>query len=522
MTTPARAPWIPGGGTALDWGLRDSCPVGVGPGGYRGEGGKVWCLHCGDRFTGRPAQVGDDHLHRDDAHHAARLHADDHEADFRRFVTAERTREAREKSGWTSRVYGLVAAATGEDPDGGVWWDGSGYRLVPAGARLGAKGRRVRRRVVELVIKAGFLQQDERGDVVATPDGRAMLKIWQHHRADLAEPWPARHEPQALPPLPGGQEARQRREAARQRMLELERQAAQSRAEFLRRREEAEQRHQAELEAARQCKADEQAERQRAERDCTGADIDLTWSAVGAGRWTVTGSGHDRRLDVTLNTTDFAAEMYEIRENGHFVSRHRYRHHADAAVRQLLADGVEIGERTPGPTPAASTEPDPAAPAGRWHQAPPPPTLCDRVHSSRRRADRLASPGAAGPRHRSDFMAEVAVRQKTKRLTGSLLAGDPGFGANDHARSRKRSDRRGSHDDTVLWYRPGDRPGEQPNRLGGRGERGLAGSDLCGRRSVDRRRPRRRPRSGPREHDPSARGSVSDSGPHGADSQEGV
>lgn len=82
----------------------------------------------------------------------------------------------------------------------------------------------------------------------------------------------------------------------------------------------------------------------------------------GCGRWTVTGSGHDRRLDVTLNTTDFAAEMYEIRENGHFVSRHRYRHHADAAVRQLLADGVEIGERTPGPTPAASTEPDPAAP----------------------------------------------------------------------------------------------------------------------------------------------------------------
>ncbi|MFE2725566.1 hypothetical protein [Kitasatospora sp. NPDC059327] len=161
----------------------------------------MWCLSCGDRYAGRPAQVGDDHLHRDDAHHAARLHADDHEADFRRFVAAERTREAREKFGWTSRVYGLVAAATGEDPDGGVWWDGSGYRLVPAGARLGAKGRRVRRRVVELVIKPGFLQQDECGDVVATPDGRAMLKIWQHHRADLAEPWPARHEPDALPPL---------------------------------------------------------------------------------------------------------------------------------------------------------------------------------------------------------------------------------------------------------------------------------------------------------------------------------
>lgn len=134
MTTPSRAPWIPGGGTALEWGLRHPCPVGVGPGGHRGDGGKVWCLWCGDRYAGRPAQVGDDHLHRDDAHHAARLHADDHEADFRRFITGERTREAREKSGWTTRVYDLVAAATLPASEGGVWWDGTGYRLVPAGA----------------------------------------------------------------------------------------------------------------------------------------------------------------------------------------------------------------------------------------------------------------------------------------------------------------------------------------------------------------------------------------------------
>ncbi len=370
MTTPAHTPWIPGGGTSLDWGLRNPCPVGVGPGGYRGEGGKVWCLDCGDRYAGRPAQVGDDHPHRDDAYHAARLHADDHEADFRRFVVAERTREAREKSGWTTRVYALVSAACGDDYSG-VWWDGTGYRLVPAGARIDAKGRRVRRRVVELVIKAGFLQQDEHGDVATTPDGRAMLRAWRHHRADLAEPWPARHEPQALPPLPGGQEAARRREAARQRMLELERQAAQSRAEFLRRREEIEQQHQAELEAKRHRVAAEQAERERAERTRTGADIHLTWAAGGTGRWTVTGADHDRRLDVTLNTTDFAHDSYEIRENGHFHSRHPCLHQTEAAVRQLLADGVEIGERTPGPTPAASTEPAAVVPAGRWHQAPP-------------------------------------------------------------------------------------------------------------------------------------------------------
>ncbi|MFF4922881.1 MULTISPECIES: hypothetical protein [unclassified Kitasatospora] len=374
MTTPARVPWIPGGGTALEWGLRDACPVGVGPGGYRGEGGKVWCLSCGDRYTGRPAQVGDDHHHRDDAHHAARLHADDHEAEIRRFVAAERTRETREKSGWTSRVYGLVSAATLPPGEGGVWWDGTGYRLVPAGARHDAKGRRVRRRVVELALAAGFLRQDEHGDVVATPDGRAMLRIWQHHRTDLADPWPARHEPQALPPLPGGHEAARRREKARQRMLELERQAAQSRAEFLRRREEAERQHQAELAAARQRRADAQAERERAQRARTGADIDLTWSAVGADRWSVTGSGHARRLDVTLNDRDFATDMYEIRENGHFHSRHPYPHQTEAAVRQLLADGVEIGLWTPGPTPAASTRSCSTGSAGRWHQAPPRPT----------------------------------------------------------------------------------------------------------------------------------------------------
>ncbi|MFJ7277902.1 radical SAM protein [Kitasatospora sp. NPDC098663] len=112
------------------------------------------------------------------------------------------------------------------------------------------------------------------------------------------------------------------------------------------------------MEAARQRRADEQAERQRAERARTGADIDLTWSEASASRWTVTGSGHDRRLDVTLNTTDFSADMYEIRENGHFISRHPYRHQTEAAVRQLLADGVEIGERAPGPTLVASTYPN--------------------------------------------------------------------------------------------------------------------------------------------------------------------
>ncbi|MFE2107429.1 hypothetical protein ACFXAF_16350 [Kitasatospora sp. NPDC059463] len=195
-----------------------------------------------------------------------------------------------------------------------------------------------------------------RGDVAATPDGRAMLRIWRHHRADLAEPWPARHEPQALPPLPGGQEAAQRREAARQCLAELERQAAQSRTEFLRRREQAEQQHQDEPAAARQRRADAQAERAR-----TGADIHLTWSAVGAGRWTVTGAGHDRRLDVTLNTTDFAHDSYEIRENGHFHSRHRYRHQVDAAVQQFLADGVDIGPLTPGPTPRPRWQVAPAS-----------------------------------------------------------------------------------------------------------------------------------------------------------------
>lgn len=174
----------------------------MGPAGLSGEGGAVWCLDCGDRYSGRPAQVGDDHGHRDDAHHAARLHAEDHEADFRRFVTAERTREARENSGWTTRVHALVVAASGEDPDSGVWWDGTGYRLIPYGARIDAKGRRVRRRVVELVIAAGFLRQEENGDVLATADGRAMLTIWRHHRADLAEPWAVRHEPQALPRSP--------------------------------------------------------------------------------------------------------------------------------------------------------------------------------------------------------------------------------------------------------------------------------------------------------------------------------
>ncbi|MEV7928612.1 hypothetical protein [Kitasatospora sp. NPDC088779] len=443
MTTPTRAPWIPGGGSALGWGLRNPCPVGVGPAGTdRVQWWVVWCLQCGDRYAGRPAQAGDTHAHRDDARHAARLHADDHEADFRRVVAAERTREAREQSGWTSRVYSLVAAASLHPSEGGVWWDGTGYRLVPAGARLDAKGRRVRRKVVELVIAAGFLQQEENGDVVATADGRAMLTIWRHHRTDLAEPWPARHEPQALPPLPGGHEAARRREAARQRLAELERQAAQSRAEFLRRREEAEQQHQAERAAERQRRADEQAERERAQRSRTGADIGLTWSAVAAGRWSVTGAGHDRRLDATLNTTDFAAEMYKIRENGYFISRHPYEHQADAAVRQLLADGVEIGERTPEPTPASPTQRAVDTPAGRWHQAPPPPTRTEGTtpeHSPRQRPGRgpmesavlrtrlrgpqRPLPGRTGPRrtdrHRGEARRRLDAQGRIRGVGGS-------------------------------------------------------------------------------------------------------
>ncbi|MFJ2775720.1 hypothetical protein [Kitasatospora sp. NPDC087315] len=463
MPTPTRAPWIPGGGTALEWGLRNPCPVGVGPAGHRGEGGAVWCLSCGDRYSGRPAQVGDTHGHRDDAHHAARLHADDHEADFRRFVAAQRTREAREQSGWTARVYALVTAATLHPSEGGVWWDGTGYRLVPAGARLDAKGRRVRRKVVELVIAAGFLRQDERGDVVATADGRAMLTIWRHHRADLAEPWPARHEPQALPPLPSGEEAARRREATRQRALELERQAAQSRAEFLRRREEVERQHQAEREAKHQRRADEQAERERAERARTGADIDLTWSAVGAGRWTVTGSGHDRQLDVTLNDRDFAHDPYEIRENGHFISRHPYRHQADAAVRQLLADGVEIGDRTPEPTPASPTRPAVDNPADRWHQAPPPPILEKEntpEHSPRQRPARRP-------------MESTVLRTRLRRPQRSV-PGHPGPRRADRdrgeargrldAQERRRGVGRGScRQPTGLPHPPGPQPSSCPS-----------------------------------------------------------
>ncbi|MFJ7280166.1 hypothetical protein [Kitasatospora sp. NPDC098663] len=96
MTTPARALWISGGGTALEWGLRNPCSVGVGPGGYRGEGGKVWCLDCGDHYAGRRAQVGEEHLHRDDAHHAARLHAGQHEGEFRRFIAGAHPGDPRE------------------------------------------------------------------------------------------------------------------------------------------------------------------------------------------------------------------------------------------------------------------------------------------------------------------------------------------------------------------------------------------------------------------------------------------
>ncbi|MGW3073283.1 hypothetical protein [Kitasatospora sp. NPDC001132] len=91
---------------------------------------------------------------------------------------------------------------------------------------------------------------------------------------------------------------------------------------------------------------------------------------MSADRWSVTGSGHDHRLDVALNDRDFAEDMHEIRENGHFISRHRHRRRrqAEATVRQLLADGVEIGERTPGPAPAASAR---RCPTARWHQARP-------------------------------------------------------------------------------------------------------------------------------------------------------
>ncbi|MFJ5233988.1 hypothetical protein ACIQBJ_29305 [Kitasatospora sp. NPDC088391] len=442
MPTPTLAPWIPGGGTALEWGLLNPCPVGVGPGGTaRVRWWLVWCLDCGDRYAGRPAQVGDEHNHRDDARFAARLHADEHEADFRRFVAALRTEEARQKSGWTTRVYDLVAAATREDPDGGVWWDGTGYRLVPAGARLDAKGRRVRRRVVELVLAAGFLRQDERGEVWATADGRAMLTAWRQHRADLAQPWPARHEPEALPPLPGGDEAARRKEAARQRAVELDRWRAETRAEAERVRERAEQQHQAELAAKRERAAGAQAERERAERARTGSDITLTWSAVGAGRWTVTGSGHDRRLEVALNERDFATDMYEIRENGHFVSRHPYRHQAGAAVRQLLADGVEIGERTPDPTPAVLGRPTARGLADRWHQAPPRPLPTEGItpdHSPGQRAARRplgrtplrtrlrgpqrALPGRARPgrtdRHRGETRGRLDAQEHRWRVGG--------------------------------------------------------------------------------------------------------
>ncbi|WP_043475190.1 hypothetical protein [Kitasatospora sp. MBT66] len=422
-TAPDRPLWVPCGGTALEWGLRNPCPVAISTHTHtRGRWWTVWCLTCGDPYTGYPAEIGERHHHEDDAQHAARLHADDHEGEIRRFLASARHAEIREKSGWTTRLFTLVAAASGEDPDAVVWWDGSGYRFIPAGARYGAKGRRMRRKVVELAIAAGFLQERADGDLVATADGRAMLAVWRHHRADLAEPWAVRHEPQALPPLPGGQEAARRREAARQRAVELERQAAQSRAEFLRRREEAEQRNQAELEAARQRRADEQAERERAERARTGADIDLTWSAVDAGRWSVTGTGNDRCLDVVLNTTDFASDMYEIRENGHFVSRHPYRHQTEAAVRQLLADGVEIGQRTPGPTPAASIEAGPSEPAVRGHQAPPPPPFVTPVYGPRS-VEQRGEPGFP-PTHPATCalagrrVAELAVRQKRKRLTG--------------------------------------------------------------------------------------------------------
>ncbi|WP_328953645.1 hypothetical protein [Kitasatospora purpeofusca] len=464
MTTPALAPWIPGGGTALEWGLRIACPVGVGPGGYRGDGGKVWCLDCGDGRTGRPAQIGDDHPHRDDAHHAARLHADDHEAEIRRYVTAENNREVREKSGWTTRVYALVSAATGQDYSG-VWWDGSGYRLVPTGARLDAKGRRVRRRVVELVVKAGFLQQEENGEMVATPDGRAMLKVWQHHRADLAEPWPARHEPEHLPVLPGGQEDKRRQEAARQLWAQLQRQQAQTRAELVRLREKAEREHQAELAAERQRREDERAERERAERARTGEDITLTWSAVATGRWSVTGAGHSRRIDVTLNERDFAHDSYEIRENGYFVSRHRYRHHADAAVRQLLADGVEIGPVAPGPTPSPpnttpTTRPCTTGPAGRWHQAPPRPTRTEGhtpEHPPRQRAARR-------PMERPALRPRI--RGKERPLPGRAR---PGRTDRHRGEARRRLDGQGHH-------RGLDRSRRRPTRLPhppGRGHRAV-------------------------------------------------
>ncbi|WP_189272041.1 hypothetical protein [Kitasatospora griseola] len=168
------------------------------------------------------------------------------------------------------------------------------------------------------------------------------------------------------PRSPGGKGAARRREKARQNLLELEHQAARSRAEFLRLREDTERQHRAEQEAKRQRLADEQAERERAQRARTGADITLTWSAVGASRWTVTGAGHHRRFEVTLNEADFTQDMYEIQENDHFLSRHPHRHQTEAAVRQPLADGVELGQPTPGPTPTAPARPCSTGPAGRW------------------------------------------------------------------------------------------------------------------------------------------------------------
>ncbi|MFF0393259.1 hypothetical protein ACFYS8_31860 [Kitasatospora sp. NPDC004615] len=53
---------------------------------------------------------------------------------------------------------------------------------------------------------------------------------------------------------------------------------------------------------------------------------------------------------------------------------HPYRHQTEAAVRQLLAEGVELGPRTPDPTPAASTRSCSTAPpaaGARPHPDPP-------------------------------------------------------------------------------------------------------------------------------------------------------
>ncbi|MFG2911294.1 hypothetical protein ACGF0D_00140 [Kitasatospora sp. NPDC048298] len=80
--------------------------------------------------------------------------------------------------------------------------------------------------------------------------------------------------------------------------------------------------------AERRRRTDEQAERTH-----TGADIDLTWSAVGAAAGASPARVTTAASTSSSTTGEFAEAMYEVRENGHFVSRRRYRHQTEAAVR---------------------------------------------------------------------------------------------------------------------------------------------------------------------------------------------